>query len=80
MNGSGAPPDPTGEPTNPDTDPGTDGEEALLLDLRSALHDDEGAVGIFPSWRAVYLAVLIYSLITVAILYLFTIALDFSAS
>ena len=39
---------------------------------------DEGPIGIFPSWRAVYWSVAIYTLILVVILAVFTSVFDFS--
>ena len=56
------------------------GDEELLLDIRKVLAEDPGAVGPFPSWTALYLTVLVYALVTVGVLYVFTAALDFSPS
>lgn len=42
--------------------------------------DDEGPIGIFPSWRAAYASVVIVTLLMIALLYWFTVALDFSAT
>lgn len=43
-------------------------------------HDDEepGPIGIFPSWRALYWAVVIYTAALVALLALFTVVFDHS--
>ena len=42
--------------------------------------DERGPIGVFPSWPAVYAAVAIATLLTIVLLYVFTIALDFSGS
>lgn len=39
---------------------------------------DEGPIGIFPSWNAVYVSVVIATLLMILALYWFTVALDFS--
>ena len=39
---------------------------------------DEGPIGIFPSWKAVYWSVVIYTLALTAILAVFTEVFDFS--
>jgi len=41
--------------------------------------EDEGPVGPFPSWRALYITVVLYSAATVAALYLLTLLLDHTA-
>jgi len=41
--------------------------------------DDEGRIGIFPSWKAVYISVVVVTIALILILYWFTVALDFSA-
>ena len=38
--------------------------------------DEASRIGIFPSWRSLYLTVVVYTLALVALLYLFTVALD----
>ena len=40
---------------------------------------DEGPIGIFPSWKAVYASVVIATLVMIVLLYWFTVALDFSS-
>ncbi len=50
-------------------DEGKDGER----------RDDEGRVGIFPSWSWVYGAVIIYGVLTIGVLILLTRILDFGA-
>ena len=40
--------------------------------------DDEGPIGPFPSWNAVYAAVVVVTLLMTVLLYWFTVALDFS--
>jgi len=76
--GSTPPPPPPPQGSGPDSDPG-EGED-LLLDLRKMLSDEPGSVGPFRSWQALYLTVVVYALVTVAVLYAFTLALDFSPS
>ena len=51
------------------------------LELRALVQNDldEGPVGIFPTWRAVYVTVIVYALGTVVLLYLVSLAMDFSA-
>jgi hypothetical protein len=68
----------TEQPNGSQPEPG--GDEELLLDLRKVLSEDPGAVGPFPSWTALYVTVLVYAMVTVGILYVFTAALDFSPS
>lgn len=43
-------------------------------------HDDEdrGPIGIFPSWRAVYWSVVIYTVLLVAVLWIFTVVFNHS--
>ncbi len=41
--------------------------------------DDEGRVGIFPSWKWVYWTVVIYGVLTIGALILLTRILDFGA-
>jgi hypothetical protein len=38
--------------------------------------EDEGPVWIFPSWRWLYATVLVYTVVLVAVLHAFTVALD----
>ena len=40
--------------------------------------DDQGPIGPFPSWKAVYWAVVIATLLMIVVLYVFTVSLDFS--
>lgn len=40
---------------------------------------DDGRIGIFPSWRALYASVIVATLVMILLLYWFTVALDFSA-
>ena len=40
---------------------------------------DEGPIGIFHSWNAVYASVVGATLLMIVLLYWFTVALDFSA-
>lgn len=45
----------------------------------SADEDEDGRIGIFPSWRALYIAVIVYTAGLIAILRVFTVLLDTSA-
>lgn len=40
--------------------------------------DDEGRIGIFPSWNALYVTVVIYAFVIIAALTYMTVRLDFS--
>ncbi len=42
--------------------------------------DHNERIGIFPSWNVLYLAVIVYTIILILLLYFLTIALDHSAS
>ncbi len=42
--------------------------------------DQDGRIGIFPTWNVLYLAVIIYTIILILLLYFLTIALDYSVS
>ncbi len=42
--------------------------------------DQDGRIGIFPSWNVLYLVVIVYTIILILLLYFLTIALDFSVS
>jgi len=50
-----------------------------LPEDRGRDEEDEGPVGPFSSWRALYVTVLVYAAATVAALYLLTRLLDHSA-
>lgn len=41
--------------------------------------EDDGRIGIFPSWNALYATVVVYTLAVIVLLYVFTILLDYSA-
>jgi len=41
--------------------------------------DDDGRIGIFPSWSALYAAVVVYTVVIIVLLYAFTVLLDHSA-
>ena len=41
--------------------------------------DDEGRIGIFPSWNALYATVVVYTLAMIVLLYAFTVMFDHSA-
>jgi hypothetical protein len=51
------------------------------FNLHALVHEDldEGPIGIFPTWRWVYGTVIVFSLVTVVVLYYFSAAMDFSA-
>ena len=39
--------------------------------------DDNGAIGIFPSWPWLYAAIIVYTMIAIVLLHVFTVTLDF---
>lgn len=39
---------------------------------------DDGRIGIFPTWGSLYVSVVVYTVALIAILYAFTVLLDFS--
>ena len=41
--------------------------------------DEDGRIGIFPSWKALYIAVIVYTAGLIALLRVFTVLLDTSA-
>ena len=41
---------------------------------------DDGPIGIFPSWKAVYVSVVVVTAVMIVALYWFTVALDFSGT
>ncbi len=41
--------------------------------------EEEGPIGIFPSWSAIYVTVLVFTFLLILILYWFTVSLDFHA-
>ncbi len=41
--------------------------------------DDDGPIGIFPSWNALYAIVTVYTLAMIVLLYAFTVLLDYSS-
>lgn len=41
--------------------------------------DEDGRIGIFPSWKALYISVIVYTAGLIAILRVFTVLLDTSA-
>jgi hypothetical protein len=82
-NGSGSTPPPIppfGSPQGSGPEPDYGEGEDLLLDLGKMLSDEPGSVGPFRSWQSLYLTVVVYALVTLAVLYAFTLALDFSPS
>lgn len=57
-------------------------EESLYIDLKDVLNapEDQGPIGIFPSWKSLYWTVIVYTLAMIAILEAFSVYLDFSPS
>ncbi len=41
--------------------------------------EDDGRIGIFPSWKALYGSVVVYTLAMIVLLYVFTVMLDHSS-
>ncbi len=39
--------------------------------------DDNGAIGIFPSWSWLYGAIIVYTIVAIVLLHVFTVTLDF---
>lgn len=66
--------------SRPSPDAGSEPEAASRSGAGAAEDptEEDGRVGIFPSWRSLYLAVTLYTAALVAILYLLTRLLDFS--
>jgi hypothetical protein len=56
----------------------TEDQGTTAAGTEPAEDDDEGRVGIFPSWRATYIAVLVYTAALTGFLYLMTRVLDHS--
>lgn len=54
----------------------SDPEEAPML-RPEELPEDEGSIGIFPSWGWVYGTVLVWFVVVVVILWVLTVTLDF---
>ncbi len=54
----------------------TDADEHLRA---SEDEDENGRIGIFPSWRWLYGAVLLYSTALIVLLHIFTTTVDFGA-
>ena len=42
--------------------------------------DENGAIGIFPSWGWLYVSIIVYTVLVIALLHVFTVTLDFSLS
>ncbi|UCC24459.1 MAG: hypothetical protein JSU98_12060 [Gemmatimonadales bacterium] len=40
--------------------------------------DERGPIGIFPNWAAVYWSVVIYTAVLIAVLWIFTVVLNYS--
>jgi hypothetical protein len=43
-----------------------------------AKQEDGDRIGIFPSWKSLYISVVVYTAALIAVLYLLTVLLDFS--
>ena len=50
-----------------------------LPEEHSPDEDETGPIGIFPSWNALYGTVIVYTLLLIVILAVFTAVLDFGA-
>ncbi len=61
------------------TAPGSERPRVPDPEARPADEDDDGRIGIFPSWRALYVAVVVYTAGLIAVLRAFTVLLDTSA-
>ena len=51
------------------TDEGTSGDEGA--------EEDDGAIGIFPSWGWVYGTIIVYTILAIALLHVFTVTFDY---
>jgi len=43
-------------------------------------NEDHGAVGIFKTWKGLYTTVAVYTVLTILILYVLSVTLDYSGS
>jgi len=53
------------------TDARRDGSEQV-----NGAEEDDGAIGIFPSWGWVYGSIIVYVILAIALLHIFTVTLD----
>ncbi len=60
--------------TDPEIEP-TPEDGAAEADSDSG---DDGRIGIFPTWRSLYVSVVVYTVALILLLYAFTVLLDFS--
>lgn len=44
-----------------------------------SLEDEEERIGFFPSWKWLYVSVVVYTTLLIVLLYFFTVVLDFSS-
>lgn len=72
--GSPAGPEPSAAPGRAPAAPARDPEPSSPDE-----DDEDGRIGIFPSWRALYITVIVYTAGLIAILRVFTVLLDTSA-
>jgi hypothetical protein len=49
------------------------------MDEESRKETESERIGIFPSWRWLYGTVVVYTVVLIVLLYVFTVALDYSA-
>lgn len=48
--------------------------------MLNSVDDKEEKIGPFPSWKALYAAVVLYTLLVIGLLYLMTVFFDYSLS
>jgi hypothetical protein len=53
-------------------------DENRSNEIESTETDEDGRIGIFPSWRALYISVLLYTLALIVLLYILTKLLNHS--
>ncbi len=52
-------------------------EQADGSGLPEGSEEDRGAIGIFPSWGWVYASVIVYTVLAITLLHIFTVTLDY---
>jgi len=57
-----------------------DGSDLTDVGPEDQEHEDEGPVGIFPSWNALYATVVVYAFLWILLLYVLSVKLDYSGS
>jgi hypothetical protein len=55
------------------------GDEGVPAPRPEELPEDEGPIGIFPSWGWLYATVLVWFVVVVVVLYVLTVTLDYGA-